>query len=91
MAKGAVPFLLSTPLWAQSNCVMSTPRAPWLRNRFLAQKGTKGSPFYPKGLLYFAHNPIPNDTWQWPEVSDFVARVFARCASQKTHGHARIE
>ena len=26
---------------------------------------------------------------QWTEVSDFVD-VFARCASQKTHGHARI-
>ena len=34
-----------------------------------------------------AHGPVPGR--QWPEVSD-LSHVFARCASQKTHGHARI-
>ena len=36
-----------------------------------------------------ANQPTLGLSRQWPEVSDFVA-VFAHCASQKTHGHARI-
>ena len=89
MAEGAVPFLLSTPWWAQSNCVMSTPRALWLRIPVFGPERDQRVSFLPQGLLYFAHNPITNDIRQWPEVSDFVAR-FACCASKKTYGHARI-